>query len=186
MSSTAAPRICVYCASSFGHDPVFEASARTVGELLARRGIDLVYGGGHVGLMGVVADAALRGGRHVTGVIPQNLVDAEVSHSGVSELLVVEDMPERKRIMYERADAFLTLPGGVGTMEEMFEILCWRYLGLHPKPIGLLNVAGYYDRLIEFLAESVELGLTRQAAVDFLLVDDDPERLVERLVPHQV
>ncbi len=186
VSTTDTPRICVYCASNFGQDPAFEQSARTVGEVLASRGIDLVYGGGHVGLMGVVADTALRGGRHVIGVIPQNLVDAEVGHSGVSELLVVDDMPARKRIMYERADAFLTLPGGVGTMEEMFEVLCWRYLGLHPKPIGLLNVNGYYDRLIEFLAESVELGLTRQAAVDLLLVDDDPERLVERLVPQRV
>ena len=186
MSTVGGARICVYCASSFGRDPAFEQSARAVGEVLVERGIDLVYGGGHVGLMGVVADTALAGGRHVIGVIPQNLVDSEVEHSGVSELHVVDDMPARKRIMYDRADAFLTLPGGVGTMEEMFEVLCWGYLGLHPKPMGLLNVNGYYDRLIEFLAESVELGLTRQKAVDLLAIDDDPERLVDRLLPRRV
>jgi len=176
----------VYCASSFGRDPAFEASARLVGEVMAHRGIDLVYGGGHVGLMGVVADAALTGGRHVMGVIPQNLMDAEVGHSGVSELVVVDDMPARKAAMFAAADAFLTLPGGVGTMEEMFEVLCWGYLGLHPKPMGLLNVEGYYDDLISFLERSVERGLTRRAAVELLIIDDDAERLVDRLVPRGV
>lgn len=181
-----APRLCIYCASSFGDDPAFEASARTVGELLVRRDIDMVYGGGHVGLMGVIADVAMAGGRHVIGVIPENLMAAEVGHSGVSELQVVPDMPARKSIMFRRADAFLTLPGGVGTMEEMFEVLCWGYLGLHPKPMGLLNVNGYYDHLLTFLERSVEQGLTRQSALDLLLVDDDPGRLLERLVPSGV
>jgi len=173
----------VYCASSFGRDPAFENCARQVGELLVSRGMDLVYGGGHVGLMGVVADTAMAGGRHVIGVIPQHLVDAEVSHAGVSDLRVVHDMPARKQIMYDTADAFLTLPGGVGTMEEMFEVLCWGYLGLHPKPMGLLNVNGYYDRLIDFLADSVDQGLTRQKALDPLMIDEDPERLLDRLLP---
>lgn len=186
MTSPAAPRLCVYCASSFGRDPAFESCARDVGELLVRRGIDLVYGGGHVGLMGVVADTAMAGGRHVIGVIPQNLMDAEVGHSGVSDLRIVADMPSRKQVMYRAADAFLTLPGGVGTMEEMFEVLCWGYLGLHPKPMGLLNVNGYYDRLIDFLADSVDQGLTRQKALDLLMIDDDPERLLGRLLPSGV
>lgn len=186
MSERPAPRLCVYCASSFGHDPVFEAAARTVGDLLVQRGIDLVYGGGHVGLMGVVADTAMAGGRHVIGVIPRHLMDSEVGHSGVSDLRVVDDMPARKRVMFDEADAFLTLPGGVGTMEEMFEVLCWGYLGLHPKPMGLLNVDGYYDELISFLESSVEKGLTRRAAVDLLLIDDDAERLVDRLVAQGV
>ena len=183
MNQRSAHRLCIYCASSFGRDPAFEASARTVGELMVGRGIDLVYGGGHVGLMGVVADVAMSGGRHVIGVIPQNLMDAEVGHSGVSDLRVVDDMPSRKQVMYTEADAFLTLPGGVGTMEEMFEVLCWGYLGLHPKPMGLLNVSGYYDGLIDFLADSVDQGLTRQKALDLLMIDDDPERLLDRLLP---
>lgn len=183
MSERSDPRLCIYCASSFGADPAYEAAARTVGDLLVRRGIDLVYGGGHVGLMGVVADVAMSGGRHVIGVIPRHLMDTEVGHSGVSDLRVVDDMPARKQVMFEEADAFLTLPGGVGTMEEMFEVLCWGYLGLHPKPMGLLNVNGYYDHLITFLESSVEQGLTRRAALELLIIDDDAERLVDRLIP---
>lgn len=177
-----APRLCVYCASRVGDDPAFATSARTVGSELARRGVDLVYGGGHVGLMGLVADGALAGGRHVTGVITEQLVDREVAHDGVTELLVVPDMPARKQAMAARADAFLALPGGVGTMEELFEVLCWGYLGLHPKPMGLLNVAGYYDHLVAFLDGAVARGLARQRVRDLLWVDDDPVRLLDRLL----
>lgn len=176
------PRICVYCASRLGDDPAFEQSARDVGSLLVDRGVDLIFGGGQVGLMGVIADTMLAGGRHVIGVIPKNLMDKEVGHTGVAELRVVEDMPDRKRTMFNEADAFLTLPGGVGTMEEMFEILCWAYLGLHPKPIGLLNVDGYYDDLIRFLDRSVDRGMTNPRARQLLRVDDDPERLVDFLL----
>ncbi|CAN5702823.1 TIGR00730 family Rossman fold protein [soil metagenome] len=183
MSEHTTPRLCIYCASSFGDDPAYVTAARSVGDLLVDRGIDMVYGGGHVGLMGVVADTAMTGGRHVLGVIPEHLMNTEVGHTGVSDLRVVADMPARKRAMFDAADAFLTLPGGVGTMEEMFEVLCWGYLGIHPKPMGLLNVNGYYDHLLAFLDESVERGLTRPAARDLLLVDDDAERLVDRLVP---
>lgn len=172
----------MYCASRLGNDPEFEQSALAVAEVFIDRGVDLVFGGGHVGLMGVLADAVLAGGRHVTGVIPKNLMDKEIGHVGVSELLVVEDMPDRKRTMFTEADAFLTLPGGVGTMEEMFEILCWAYLGLHPKPIGLLNVNGYYDDLIRFLDRSVDHGLTNPRARQLLRVDDDAGRLVEALL----
>jgi uncharacterized protein (TIGR00730 family) len=175
-------RLCVYCASRFGDDPAFAATARTVGEELGRRGVDLVYGGGHVGLMGIVSDAALAAGRHVTGVITEQLVGREIAHEGVSELLVVPDMPARKQAMYATADAFLALPGGVGTMEELFEVLCWGYLGLHPKPMGLLNVSGYYDHLVAFLDQAVARGLARPRVRDLLAVGDDPVELLDRLL----
>jgi uncharacterized protein (TIGR00730 family) len=180
---TRPPRLCVYCASNLGDDPSFAASAAEVGDELGRRGIDLVYGGGHVGLMGVVADRALAGGRSVTGVITEHLMKPEVAHGDLDELVVVPGMPERKRAMFERADAFLTLPGGVGTMEEMFEVLCWSYLGLHPKPMGLLNVGGYYDHLVAFLDESVERGLCRPRIRELLVVGDDVATLLDHLVP---
>lgn len=176
-------RLCVYCASNVGDDPRFVAAATEVGRELTRRGVDLVYGGGQVGLMGVVADEVLTGGRSVTGVITEHLMTPELAHPGLDELVVVADMPERKREMFERADAFLTLPGGVGTMEEMFEVLCWSYLGLHPKPMGLLNVAGYYDHLIAFLDGAVEQGLCRERVRDLLVVGDDVSGLLDRLLP---
>lgn len=179
----APPRLAVYCASNLGADPAYAAAARTLGEELGHRGIDLVYGGGHVGLMGVVADAALARGRHVVGVITEQLVDREVAHDGVTELVVVPDMPARKRAMFELADAFLTLPGGVGTMEEFFEVLCWGYLGIHPKPMGLVNVAGYYDDLVAFIDRSVDRGLTKPRVRDLVVVDADPCRVLDRLLP---
>lgn len=179
---TGAPRLCVYCASHMGSDPAYAASARALGRAMADRGVDLVFGGGHVGLMGLVADGALAGGRHVIGVITEQLVDKEIAHRGVDELVVVPDMPGRKRAMYDAADAFMTLPGGVGTMEEFFEVLCWGYLGLHPKPMGLLNVNGYYDPLIEFLDRSVEAELTRARARELLEVGRDPVALLDLLL----
>ena len=157
-------------------------AAREVGDQIAAQHADLVYGGGHVGLMGVVADAALAAGSHVIGVITEQLRDKEVEHTGVSDMRVVPDMPARKAEMYVEADAFLTLPGGIGTMEEFFEVLTWRYLGLHPKPMGLLNVSGFYDPLIGFLDHAIDQGLCRQSVRDLLVVDDDPERLVTHLV----
>ena len=189
MNERSAHRLCIYCASSFGRDPAFEASARTVGELMVGRGIDLVYGGGHVGLMGVVADVAMSGGRHVIGVIPQNLMDAEVGHSGVSDLRVVDDMPSRKQVMYTEADAFLTLPGGVGTMEEMYGGTTGDIDGDGDIDVLLVDLARsallpfVNDGLIDFLADSVDQGLTRQKALDLLMIDDDPERLLDRLLP---
>jgi uncharacterized protein (TIGR00730 family) len=172
----------VYCASHVGDDPAYAAAARLLGEELGKRGVDLVFGGGHVGLMGVVADGALAGGRHVVGVITEQLVDREIAHAGVSELRVVPDMPARKQAMFELADAFMTLPGGVGTMEEFFEVLCWGYLGLHPKPMGLLNVNGYYDDLIAFLDRSVARGLTRERVRDLFAVGSEPVGLLDRLL----
>lgn len=179
-------RLCVYCASRLGDDPAYAAAAAETGRQMALRGIDLVYGGGSVGLMGIVADAVTAGGGSVTGIITEHLMAPEVAHDGIDELIVVADMAERKRAMFERADAFLTLPGGVGTMEEMFEVLCWSYLGLHPKPTGLLNVAGYYDHLLAFLDQSVDHGLCKPRVRDLLHTDADPAALLDRLLPAAV
>jgi uncharacterized protein (TIGR00730 family) len=172
----------VYCASRCGERPAYALAAAAVGTHLGRRGADLVFGGGHVGLMGVLADAALDAGRQVTGVITEQLTDAEVAHLRVTDLRVVADMPARKKLMYETADAFLTLPGGIGTMEELFEVLTWGYLGLHPKPMALLNVEGYYDPLLGFLDHAIEEGLCRQVVRELLIVGDDPEAVVDRLL----
>ena len=152
------PRLCVYCGSSHGSRPSYTAAARELGEALALAGYDLVYGGGHVGLMGEVADAALAAGAEVTGVITEHLVEREVMHVGVTDLVIVPDMQARKREMFDRADAFVALPGGVGTMEELFEVLCWWYLGLHPKPVGILNVDGFYDGLLAYLTRATDEG----------------------------
>ena len=176
-------RLCVYCASNMGDDPAYAEAAAEVGRELGARGVDLVYGGGHVGLMGVVAAQALAGGRAVTGVITEHLMKPEVAHGDLDELVVVPGMPERKRAMFERADAFLTLPGGVGTMEEMFEVLCWSYLGLHPKPMGLLNVGGYYDHLVAFLDQAVDHGLCKPRIRELLVVGDRVGPLLDRVLP---
>ena len=182
MQAGSRPRICVYCASRQGSDPANHEAAATVGKLLVDRGADLVYGGGHVGLMGMVADAVLTGGGHVTGVIPQHLVDMEEAHSGLSDLRVVADMSERKRMMFDLSDGFLTLPGGLGTMEEMFEVLTWQYLGLHSKPVGLLNVEGYYDHLIAFLDSGRDRKLISDRARSVLIDSTDPEQLIDDLL----
>jgi uncharacterized protein (TIGR00730 family) len=146
---------------------------------MASRGLDLVYGGGHIGLMGIVAGEVLAGGREVTGVITEHLFDREVAHHGLTELVVAADMPARKEAMFRRGDAFVALPGGVGTMEELFEVLCWRGLGLHPKPVGLLNVDGYYDHLVAFLDRAMADDFLRE---QHLVVDDDVERLLDGLL----
>jgi uncharacterized protein (TIGR00730 family) len=144
-------RLCVYCGSAVGHDPRYRAAARELGERMASAGIELVYGGGRVGLMGVLASAVLASGGRVIGVIPAALRDAELAHEGASELLIVDSMHERKRLMAERADAFAVLPGGIGTLDETFEILTWRHLGLHDKPIFLVDVADYWRPLRQLL-----------------------------------
>lgn len=177
-----APRICVYCASRGDTIPTYARIAAEVGRLIVASGASLVFGGGHVGLMGIVADTVLEAGGRVTGVIPQHLVDMEEAHTGLTELVVVDDMPQRKRTMFQRSDAFLTLPGGIGTMEEMFEVLTWQYLGLHRKPVGLLNVDGYYDHLIAFLDGGLERGLISARARASLLVGTEPVDLVDQLV----
>jgi hypothetical protein len=154
-------RICIYCGSATGHDPTYAEIARGVGERLAARGIGIVYGGGKVGLMGEVANAALRAGGQVFGVIPQKLRDVEVGHEGLTELFVVDSMHARKMMMSQLSDAFIALPGGFGTLEELFEVTTWSQLGYHHKPVGLLNIAGYYDHLIGFIDFAATQGFVR-------------------------
>jgi uncharacterized protein (TIGR00730 family) len=173
--------VCVYCGSSAGASPAYAAAAAELGRELAGRGIGLVYGGGNVGLMGAVADAALAAGGAVVGVIPEALVAREVAHGGLTELHVVASMHDRKALMAELADAFVALPGGLGTLEELFEILTWAQLGLHRKPSGLVNVAGYYDGLVSFLAHAVDERLLRPEHAELLLVDERPAPLLDRL-----
>jgi len=151
-------RLCVYCGSSSRVDAIYRDAARTLGSILAAAGIELVYGGGRVGLMGILADAVLAGGGRVTGIIPAHLHDAEVGHHGISELLVVGSMHERKRLMFERSDAFVALPGGLGTLDETFEILTWKQLRLHDKPIVIVDVGGYWRKLLALIDQIVDEG----------------------------
>ena len=174
-------RICVYTGSRHGSRPEYTQAAETFGALLAREGIGLVYGGGRLGLMGVVADAALAAGGEVVGIIPQKLVDLEVAHSGLSELHVVHSMHERKAMMADLSDGFVALPGGIGTLEELFEVWAWLHLGYHDKPCGLLNVQGFYDPLIAFLDSIVTEGFLRSDTRTMLFSDDDGERLLHAL-----
>jgi len=173
--------LCVYCGSRLGSQPAYEAAARRVGTLIGERGWQLVYGGGNAGLMGVVANAALAVGAQVVGIIPHSLMDRELGHVGLTELHVVDTMHERKQMMAERADAFLALPGGIGTFEELFEVWTWRQLGYHDKPVGLLNVGGYYDRLLSFLDLSVTDGFVAPPQRELLQVASDPAELLQRL-----
>jgi uncharacterized protein (TIGR00730 family) len=170
--------LCVFCGSSPGHDPAHADAARALGRAIAEAGIDLVYGGGHVGLMGIVADTVLAHGRRAIGVIPKALADLEVAHTGLSELHIVGSMHERKAMMADRSDGFIALSGGIGTFEELFEIWTWGQLGYHAKPVGLLNVAGFYDKLVGFVDDVVAAGFLRQAHRDMLLSGDDAAALV--------
>jgi uncharacterized protein (TIGR00730 family) len=173
--------ICVYCGSRFGDDPAFRALAATIGREIGQRGWQLVYGGGNVGLMGVVADAALAAGGRVVGIIPQALVEREVGHQGLSEQHVVQTMHERKRMMAERSQAFLALPGGIGTMDELFEIWTWRQLGYHDQPIGLLDCGGYYEALIAFMQRMVERGFLSAGQLEAIEIGSDPVAMLDRL-----
>lgn len=176
--------ICVFCGSSSGSRPEYAAVARELGELLARRGISVVYGGGHVGMMGQVADAALAAGGNVVGVIPEHLMRPEVAHQRLDELIVVDSMHTRKRTMSERADAFVVLPGGFGTFEEMFEMVTWLQLRLHAKPVGIVNCLGYFDHLLAFLQHAAAEGFIRPQHRELLMVDPSPARLVARILDH--
>jgi uncharacterized protein (TIGR00730 family) len=173
--------IAVFCGSSMGSHALFSETAATVGREIARRGWTLVYGGGSVGLMGVLADAALDAGGRVVGVIPRFLVEREVGHDKLTELEVVETLTERKLRMGALADAFLTLPGGIGTMDELFETLSWAQLGLEPKPNGLLNIDGYYDELVAFLDRATAAGFMKASHRALLHVSRDPQELLDRL-----
>lgn len=173
--------LCVYCGSREGTSAAFARAATAVGTEIGRRGWQLVYGGGRAGLMGRVADAALAAGSRVIGVIPRTLMDREVGHTGLSELHVVETMHERKRLMAERCDGFVALPGGIGTFEELFEVWTWRQLGYHDKPIGLLNTEGYYDALLGFLGQTVSGGFVSETQRALLQVATDPVTLLDTL-----
>jgi uncharacterized protein (TIGR00730 family) len=174
--------LCVYCGSRAGEDPRFTALAELVGRWIGSHGGQLVYGGGRNGLMGILADATLAAGGRVIGVIPKALVEKEWAHTGCTELHVVDTMHERKRIMAEHADAFLALPGGIGTLEEFFEVWTWRQLGYHAKPVGLLNLEGYYDDLLTFLNASVKSGFMSDWQMDLIAVASQPHALLEKLV----
>jgi uncharacterized protein (TIGR00730 family) len=173
--------LCVFCGSSPGFDPVHGDAARALGTAIAATGIDLVYGGGHVGLMGIVADAAMARGGRAIGVIPKALFDLEVGHRGLTELHIVGSMHERKAMMADRSDGFIALSGGIGTFEELFEIWTWAQLGDHAKPVALLNIAGFYDKLASFLDDVVAAGFLRAAHREMLMVDSDPAALVARM-----
>lgn len=173
--------VCVYCGSRAGAKPAFERAATAFGTALGRRGWQLVYGGGAVGLMGSVADAALAAGARVVGVIPESLMRREVGHRGLTELHVVQTMHERKRLMADRADAFVALPGGIGTFEELFEVWSWRHLDYHRRPIGLLEVDGYFGPLMAMLRSAVEAGFVTDAQLAMLDLADDPDALLDRL-----
>jgi len=174
-------RVCVFCGSSAGARPEFAAAARELGGLLGARGIDLVWGGGHVGLMGIVADAALAAGGRALGVIPAALAERELAHGRATEMHVVRTMHERKALMTELSDAFVALPGGMGTLDELFEILTWSQLGFHAKPVGLLDVAGYYEPLLAFLDRARDQGFVSAQDRAILQVDTDAARLLDRL-----
>src|SRR6186713_2530087 len=175
--------LCIFCGSSPGNRPAYAALAAAAGALIARRGLTLVYGGGRVGLMGALAEAALAGGGRVVGVIPQMLIDREVGHAGLSQLHVVRTMSERKLLMGDLADAFLALPGGIGTMDELFEAWTWTQLGLHRKACGLLNHGGYYDDLVRFLDHAVAEGFQAPRHRAALLVGTQLKPLLDQLLP---
>lgn len=177
-------RLAIYCGSASPSDPVYIDNAREVGSGLAARGIGVVYGGGRLGLMGAVADAALEAGGEVIGVIPQALVDAEVAHRGCTELHVVDTMHQRKQAFTDLSDGFVTLPGGTGTMDELWEAMSWAQIGYHAKPVGLLNVAGYYDGLIAFVEKMGEVGFLRAQHRGLLIIDDNLDVLLARMAAY--
>jgi uncharacterized protein (TIGR00730 family) len=173
--------LCVFCGSNPGSRAEYSDAAERFGAELAKQGLTLVYGGGRVGLMGSVADAALRGGGHVIGVMPQHLVDREIAHRGLTQLHIVTTMHERKALMIELSDAFVLLPGGFGSWDEFCEAVTWHQLGLHTKSLGILNVLGYYDALITMTQHSVEEGFVRSTLFEAIAIDDDPSALVAQL-----
>ena len=173
--------LCVFCGANFGTRPEYKQAAQTIGRMLAEQKIRLVYGAGNVGLMGVLADSCLAAGGEVIGVIPDSLVRHEVAHLGLTDLRIVHTMHERKAMMADLSDAFVALPGGIGTFEELFEVWTWAQLGLHQKPVGLLNVAAYFDPLIAMVHHGMQEGFLKQKHLDTLIVDRDPQQLLESL-----
>ncbi|WP_018412600.1 LOG family protein [Methyloversatilis thermotolerans] len=179
-------RVCVFCGSRTGDAPIHADTARRFGRLIASQGHGLVYGGGNIGLMGVIADSALEQGGEVIGVIPQHLLEREVAHQGLSQLHVVDSMHTRKALMADLADFFVAAPGGFGTLDELCEILTWAQLGLHRKPCGLLNIAGYFDPLLAMFDRATHEGFLSQSHRQLIVSDDDPSRLLERLAAGRI
>jgi len=178
-------RLAIYCGSATPADPAFVEAARQVGHDLAKRGIGIVYGGGRLGLMGAVADAALEAGGEVIGVIPEALVSAEVAHRGCTQLHIVQTMHQRKAMFTDLSDGFVTLPGGVGTMDELWEAISWAQLGYHAKPVGLFNMNGFYDPLIAFYRQMVEVGFIRHGHADILIHASELDILLDRMASYQ-
>jgi uncharacterized protein (TIGR00730 family) len=178
-------RLCVFAGSNLGNRGAYAASARELGRALADRGIGLVYGGARVGLMGALANELLTAGGHVIGIIPEALVAKEVAHEGLTELRIVRSMHERKAMMADLADGFIALPGGWGTVEELFEILTWGQLGLHRKPCGLLNAAGYFDPMLSFVEHSIEEGFVRREYLSMITASDAAGTLIDRLQAYE-
>jgi uncharacterized protein (TIGR00730 family) len=174
--------IAVYCGANPGASNIYADAARALGRALVEHNVALVYGGGHVGLMGIIADEVLRLGGEVSGVIPQQLVDRELAHPGLTRLFVVKDMHERKAMMAQLADGFIAMPGGMGTLEELFEMLTWSQLGIHAKPVGVLNVSGFYDQLVGFLRHAHEQAFIKPEHAGLMMVESDPDALVKRLM----
>jgi uncharacterized protein (TIGR00730 family) len=174
-------RICVFCGTNTGSRPDYGAAARELGQILAEQGIELVYGGASVGIMGELADSVHEHGGHVTGIIPQQLMEKEAAHTGIANLIVVASMHQRKSQMADMSDGFIALPGGIGTLEGFFEILTWSQLGIHAKPSGILNVAGYFDGLTRFLDHAVKEGFLTEEHRGAIIMETDPRRLLERM-----
>lgn len=178
-------RLCIYCGSNPGRQPLYREAAEELVRAMAQRGLGLVYGGAHVGIMGVIADTMLDLGGEVIGVIPHGLVAKEVAHEGLNDLRIVDSMHERKALMLELADGAIALPGGLGTLDETFEALTWAQLGIHNKPCGLLNVGGYYDHLAAFLGHAVQEGYVKDRHKSMLLVESSPEKLLEQFAQYE-
>ena len=178
-------RLCVFCGSKTGNKPIYTDTARHLGQLLAERKLALVYGGGHIGPMGVLADAVLASGGEVIGVIPTQLQKAELAHGGVTQMHIVDTMHQRKAMMADLSDGFLALPGGFGTGDELFEILTWAQLRLHTKPVAVLNVGGYFDGMLTWLDHMIEEGFLKRKHRELLLVGDDAEALLDLLLQHE-
>lgn len=174
-------RICVFCGTNPGSRPEYGAAARRLGKILAEQGVELVYGGASVGIMGQLADSVHEHGGHVTGIIPQQLVEKEAAHTGIANLIVVASMHQRKSQMADMSDGFIALPGGIGTLEGLFEILTWAQLGIHAKPSGILDVEGYFDGLTGFLDHAVREGFLTEAHRQAIIVESDPVRLLQRM-----
>ncbi len=179
-------RICVYCGSQVGKDPIYRQGAAELGRLMVQSGIGLVYGGGSIGLMGVIADSMLAEGGEVIGVIPDALATKELVHPGVKDMRQVRTMHDRKALMSQLADAFIALPGGYGTFEELLEAITWNQLGLQRKNIGLLNIGGYFDPLVRFIDHAVQEGFIKKSQRELFLVEDRPEMMLERLQSHTI